>query len=135
MIVGITFSCFDLLHAGHIHYLKEARGMGDVLVVLINDDESVKKIKGSKRPVNKLADRVALLECLPFVDYILSFRERTPIKVYEKFIPDVLVKGDDYKIDQIVGHEIVLKNGGKVKTVEKIEGHSSTAIIKKIGNI
>ena len=130
-----TNGCFDVLHAGHVSYLESARKMGDKLIVAINSDSSVKKLKGKDRPINSLAERKVLLEALSCVDWVIDFSEETPLKLIEYLKPDVLVKGADYKIQDIVGSKFVLKSGGEVKTIKFVKGISSTQKINKIRNL
>lgn len=127
-----TNGCFDILHAGHIQYLKEAKKLGDILVVGVNTDESVKRLKGEDRPINSLEDRLTLLSALEDVDYVVPFREDTPLELIKKVSPDVLVKGGDYQNDGIVGAEEVKKRGGKVQTLPFVDGKSTTNILEKV---
>lgn len=129
--IVFTNGCFDILHIGHLLYLREAKKMGDVLVVGLNSDYSVKRLKGDERPINQLADREMMLSALSFVDYVIPFEEDTPIRLIEAIVPDILVKGGDYKPEDIVGAEIVLRNGGQVKVIPFVEGYSTSGIIKK----
>lgn len=130
----VVFSngCFDILHAGHVTYLKEARKMGDLLVIGVNTDASVKRLKGNCRPVNPLADRMLLLSALEVVDFVVPFQEDTPLELIKIIKPDVLVKGGDYQVEQIVGAKEVLENGGEVKVLPLLEGRSTTIIIEKM---
>jgi len=130
--VVFTNGCFDILHLGHVQYLAKARQLGDVLIVGLNTDESVSRIKGSERPIQKNETRSTILASLQFVDYVVFFNEETPLQLIEQLIPDVLTKGADYKIDDIVGAEFVVHNGGAVKTIELTDGHSTTKIIDKL---
>ena len=130
--IVFTNGCFDVLHIGHIQCLKEAKRNGDILVVGINDDQSVRRLKGDKRPINVLEDRVSMLKSLSCVDFVIPFKEDTPEKLIKLIKPDVLVKGGDYCVDTIVGAEFVLGLGGVVKTVPIVEGKSTTNIIKKV---
>lgn len=130
--IVFTNGCFDILHAGHISYLKRARQLGDILVVGLNSDASVKRLKGRERPVNPLDDRMLLLSALECVDYVIPFEEDTPARLIEQVVPDVLVKGGDYRIEDIVGGEFVRKNGGEVMVLPFVEGRSTTAVIRKI---
>lgn len=130
--VVFTNGVFDLLHIGHITYMAKAAELGDKLVIGLNSDNSVKRIKGEDRPVNDQNSRAALLAALFFVDAIVVFEEDTPINVITNLMPDILVKGADYSIENIVGAKEVMANGGEVKTIEFVEGYSSTSIIKKI---
>ena len=130
--VVFTNGVFDLLHIGHITYLAQAAELGDKLIVGLNADSSVKRIKGEDRPVNDQNSRALLLAALFFVDAVVVFEEDTPRQLITALLPDVLVKGADYAIENIVGGKEVLANGGEVKTLGFIEGYSSTAIIQKI---
>jgi len=130
--IVFTNGCFDLLHLGHIDYLAKARDLGDKLIIGLNTDASVQRLKGPSRPVKDQASRAHLLAAMQFVDAVVFFDEETPIKLIENVNPNVLVKGGDYSIEGIVGHEIVLKNGGEVRTIEFVEGYSSSQIIEKI---
>ncbi|MCK6599483.1 MAG: D-glycero-beta-D-manno-heptose 1-phosphate adenylyltransferase, partial [Bdellovibrionaceae bacterium] len=123
--------CFDLLHIGHVKYLKEAMQQGDLLVVGINSDLSVKIIKGPRRPIQNENDRAEILAALECVDATIIFTEETPERLIKLIKPDVLVKGGDWKVDQIVGSNFVLANGGTVKSLQFIEGRSTTKIIEK----
>ncbi len=133
--VVFTNGCFDLLHPGHVTYLEDARALGDVLVVGLNSDESIKRLKGENRPVNSLSDRAHMLSGLRSVDLVVPFSEDTPIHVIEALLPDVLVKGGDYQQDDIVGAREVREAGGKVVVVPFLDGHSSTSLIGKIQKI
>ena len=130
----VVFSngCFDILHIGHVRYLKKAKTYGDILVVGVNSDSSVKKIKGRNRPIIPVRERVEILSALYFIDYLIIFSQTTPIKVIEALKPDVLVKGSDYKINEIVGGEFVESIGGKVVNIPLVKAKSTTALIKKI---
>jgi len=130
--VVFTNGVFDLLHLGHITYMAKAANLGDKLVVGLNADSSVKRIKGDSRPVNDQANRAALLAALFFVDAVVIFDEDTPINLISALLPDILVKGSDYTIDTIVGAKEVLANGGEVQTIDLVEGYSSTSIINRI---
>lgn len=130
--VVFTNGVFDLLHIGHITYMSKAANLGDRLIVGLNADSSVKRIKGENRPVNDQANRAALLASLFFVDAVVIFEEDTPANLISTLLPDVLVKGADYTIDTIVGAKEVLANGGEVKTIDLVEGYSSTSIIQRI---
>jgi D-beta-D-heptose 7-phosphate kinase/D-beta-D-heptose 1-phosphate adenosyltransferase len=129
--VVMTNGCFDILHAGHIDYLKAARELGDRLIIAVNDDESVKRLKGPERPINSLEHRMKLLAALSFVDWVVPFSEDTPERIISYLLPDILVKGADYQVHQIAGAKAVLANGGEVKTIELTPGCSTTNIIKK----
>jgi D-glycero-beta-D-manno-heptose 1-phosphate adenylyltransferase len=129
--IVFTNGCFDLLHVGHIRYLQEAKRLGDVLVVGVNSDASVKRLKGPTRPVQIEADRAEILAALSAVDYTVIFTEETPLKLIETVKPDILVKGGDWKIEQIVGSDFVIANGGKVMSLLFIDGKSTTKLIEK----
>ena len=130
--VVMTNGCFDILHAGHVSYLEEAKGLGDRLVVAVNDDESVKKLKGASRPVTKLEDRMAVLAGLAAVDWVVSFSEQTPADLIARVLPDVLVKGGDYRSEEIAGGQSVIKNGGEVRVLSLKKGRSTSAMIEDI---
>jgi len=132
--VVFTNGVFDLLHIGHITYLAKAAELGDKLIIGLNSDNSVKRIKGDDRPLNDQNSRAALLAALFFVDAITLFEEDTPFNLITGLLPDILVKGADYSVEQIVGAKEVLANGGAVKTINFVEGYSSTSIINKIRN-
>jgi rfaE bifunctional protein nucleotidyltransferase chain/domain len=127
-----TNGVFDLLHIGHITYLAKAAELGDKLIIGLNADSSVKRLKGEGRPVNDQNSRAALLAALFFVDAVVVFEEDTPLNLISLILPDILVKGADYTLKDIVGAEEVLANGGEVKTINLVEGYSSTSIIEKI---
>jgi D-beta-D-heptose 7-phosphate kinase/D-beta-D-heptose 1-phosphate adenosyltransferase len=130
--VVMTNGCFDFLHAGHVAYLEEAKSLGDRLIVAVNDDESVRRLKGDGRPVNALQDRMAVLAGLAAVDWVVPFSEDTPARLIQMMLPDILVKGGDYRPDEIAGAKDVLKNGGEVRVLAFREGHSSSNIIDKL---
>ena len=130
--VVFTNGVFDLLHIGHITYLAKASELGDKLIIGLNSDTSVKRIKGDDRPVNDQNSRAALLAALFFVDAIVLFEEDTPLNLITTLMPNVLVKGADYAIENIVGGKEVIASGGEVKTINFVEGYSSTSIIQKI---
>ncbi len=130
--VVFTNGCFDLLHRGHIEYLKKAKGLGDILIVGLNSDSSVRKIKGKGRPIQKQADREAILTSLYFVDYVFIFNQLTPLKLISKLLPDILVKGGDWKVIDIVGKDIIESHGGKVLSINMTKGKSTRNIIQTI---
>jgi rfaE bifunctional protein nucleotidyltransferase chain/domain len=132
--VVFTNGCFDILHRGHIEYLKKAKSLGDVLIVGLNSDSSVREIKGVKRPIVPQGDRAEIIASLEMVDYVLIFKETTPFQVILNLVPDVLVKGGDYTVDKIVGNKIVETAGGRVITVKQIPGRSTKNIIREIVN-
>ena len=133
--IVFTNGCFDVLHFGHVHYLLEAKKLGDILVVGLNSDDSVRRLKGPTRPINGEKERAFVLASLAFVDYITLFEEDTPENLIKVVQPDVLVKGGDYTIDQIVGADFVMQNGGTVTTIPFVEGYSSTQIIEQLKTI
>ncbi len=127
-----TNGCFDILHPGHVRYLQAAKLLGDVLIVGLNDDASVRRLKGAGRPLNTLDDRACLLAALKPVDLVVPFPEDTPLALILALRPDVLVKGGDYAADEIVGAHEVRGWGGRVRTIPFIEGHSTTSLIGRI---
>lgn len=133
----IVFSngCFDIIHPGHAQYLAAAAALGSRLVIGVNTDDSVKRLKGAARPVISENERCLLLASFQFVDAVCMFDEDTPLELIKSIIPDVLVKGKDYTIDQIVGADVVLQHGGKVETIELVEGFSTSSLIEKIKRI
>jgi D-beta-D-heptose 7-phosphate kinase/D-beta-D-heptose 1-phosphate adenosyltransferase len=128
----MTNGCFDVLHAGHVSYLEEAKGLGDRLIVAVNDDASVRRLKGDSRPINELEDRLLVLAGLAAVDWVVPFSDDTPASLIAEILPDVLVKGGDYKPDDIAGAKDVLQNGGEVRVLAFRDGHSSSRIIDKL---
>ena len=130
--IVFTNGCFDLIHTGHTRYLEKARSYGDILVVAVNSDSSVSKIKGDKRPINEENDRVETLAALECVDYVTLFNELDPHRIISDLQPDVLIKGGDWPIEKIVGRDIVEARGGRVISTGYIEGMSTTGIIEKI---
>ncbi len=124
--------CFDLVHLGHIDYLEKARNLGDFLVLGLNSDKSVKALKGDMRPIIDEVSRSRLMAGLEFIDAVILFDEITPEHLINAILPDILVKGDDYSIEDIVGADVVIKNGGKVKTISLVDGYSTSKIINKI---
>ncbi len=130
--IVFTNGVFDLLHCGHVSYLFQARKMGTLLVVALNEDETVKRLKGPSRPLNRLSDRMMALAGLECVDYVTWFGEDTPLELIRLLRPNVLVKGGDWKVAQIVGADDVLKRGGTVKSLPYIDGYSTTGLIRKI---
>jgi D-beta-D-heptose 7-phosphate kinase/D-beta-D-heptose 1-phosphate adenosyltransferase len=130
--VVMTNGCFDILHAGHVAYLEEAKSLGDRLVVAVNDDESVRRLKGPERPIVPLADRMSVLAGLAAVDWVVPFAEDTPLRVIERIVPDTLVKGGDWRPDEIVGSDVVLRSGGEVRSLQFKPGRSTTNVIAAI---
>ncbi|HEY8158649.1 MAG TPA: bifunctional D-glycero-beta-D-manno-heptose-7-phosphate kinase/D-glycero-beta-D-manno-heptose 1-phosphate adenylyltransferase HldE [Methylobacter sp.] len=127
----MTNGCFDLLHAGHVTYLQQAKALGDRLVVAVNSDASVRRLKGESRPINGLQERMTVLAALAYVDWVVSFEEETPERLYCRLLPDVIVKGGDYSSEQVAGGECVVRAGGEVKILQFVDGQSTTAMIKK----
>ncbi|MDD4940940.1 MAG: D-glycero-beta-D-manno-heptose 1-phosphate adenylyltransferase [Candidatus Omnitrophica bacterium] len=132
--VVFTNGCFDILHAGHVAYLEAARNKGDILVVGINSDASVRRLKGRRRPVVPQAQRAAVVAALGSVDHVVVFSEDTPERLILALEPDVLAKGGDWKIEDIVGSQFVLRSGGKVFSIPLVRGLSTTALVKKISH-
>jgi len=130
--IVFTNGCFDLLHLGHISYLADAKSLGDKLIIGLNSDASVKRLKGETRPINDVESRAMMLASFTFVDAVCVFDEDTPLHLISTVSPDVLVKGGDYELNQIVGHDVVLKAGGIVKTISFLEGYSSSNIVSRI---
>ena len=130
--VVMTNGCFDLLHGGHIHLFREAKKYGDILIVALNDDASITKIKGPMRPIFKLSERIEILEAVEYIDFLVSFKEETPKKLISRILPDVLVKGGDWGENKIVGREEVESAGGKVVVAPYLPGSSTTEIIEKV---
>ncbi|MEE9440025.1 MAG: D-glycero-beta-D-manno-heptose 1-phosphate adenylyltransferase [Saprospiraceae bacterium] len=131
-IIVFTNGCFDIIHLGHISYLEKAKHYGDILIVGINSDDSVKSLKGPNRPIKDILNRSAVIAGLASVDYVISFSEETPSKLIEIIKPDILVKGGDYNIDQIVGAKYVMDNGGSVEIIDFVKGISSSKFIDRL---
>lgn len=133
--IVFTNGCFDILHKGHIHYLRESRMLADVLIVGLNSDASVKRLKGENRPINSEQDRAYVLEALDFVDYIVIFDEDTPLKLIQQIQPDIYTKGGDYSMQNIIGPglggDIIEAYGGRVVIVKLVDGYSTTSLIQK----
>ncbi len=130
--VVFTNGCFDILHLGHVDYLEKARNLGHKLIVGLNTDESVRRFKGKIRPLNDEMSRARVLASLVFIDLIVIFGEDTPLELICDLLPDILVKGKDYEISNIVGADVVIQHGGRVETIDLVEGFSTTNIIEKI---
>lgn len=130
--IVFTNGCFDILHLGHIRYLREAKRLGDILIVGLNSDNSVNSLKGKDRPLVKEKDRAEILSTLEMVDYIVIFNELTPKNLIDKIIPDVLVKGGDWKKEAVVGRDTVEAQGGEVIIIPEVKGYSTSALIKRI---
>ena len=133
--IVFTNGCFDILHAGHVSYLEEARQHGDRLIVAINDDDGVSRLKGPGRPINPVDRRMTMLAGLASVDWVMSFAEDTPETLLAEIQPDVLVKGGDYEVQEVVGADIVRGYGGEVKVLQLVEGTSTTLIAEKIRSL
>lgn len=133
--VVFTNGCFDLLHYGHVQYLEEAKRKGDILVVALNSDASVRRIKGKKRPLVSQKDRLKVVAALESVDYVVVFEEDTPLKAIKLLKPDILIKGADWQKSNIVGGDFVTSYGGRVATVKLSAGRSTTKLIKKIAKL
>ena len=130
--IVFTNGCFDILHRGHVEYLVQAANHGDILVIGLNTDNSVRRIKGNSRPIQDQLARAMVLASLQFVSAVILFDEDTPYELIKRVKPDVLVKGSDYKTEDIVGYDIVTAKGGEVVTIDFIEGYSTTSIIEKL---
>jgi len=129
--IVMTNGCFDLLHAGHVTYLEQAKALGDRLIVAVNADASVKRLKGESRPINKLPERMAVLAALACVDWVVAFEEETPERLYCRMLPNILVKGGDYTPEQVAGGDCVIKAGGEVRILSFVDGQSTTAMINR----
>jgi rfaE bifunctional protein nucleotidyltransferase chain/domain len=129
--IVFTNGCFDILHRGHVEYLAKAAGLGSKLVIGLNTDDSVRRLKGDSRPVNKEYDRALLLASLLFVDAVVFFDADTPLDLIRSIQPDILVKGGDYRPEEIIGHDVVKANGGDVITIDFIPGYSTTALLNR----
>lgn len=130
--IVFTNGCFDLIHMGHVDYLEKARALGNRLIIGLNTDKSISTIKGPNRPIVDENARARVLAAMCFVDAVIFFDEPTPINLITTICPDILVKGNDYSVETIVGADFVIRNGGEVKTIELVEGYSTTSIIEKI---
>ncbi len=130
--IVFTNGCFDIIHLGHIDYLRKARDLGDVLVLGLNTDASVRRLKGPSRPVQDEKARAEILASLLFVDVVVLFDEETPYKLIQQVQPDILVKGKDYSAEDVVGYDIVKSKGGRVETIELVDGYSTSAIVQRI---
>lgn len=130
--IVFTNGCFDIIHLGHIDYLSRAKDLGDILLIGLNTDDSVKKLKGKNRPIKNQLERSILLASLQFVDGIVLFNEDTPYELIKKVKPNILVKGSDYKKEDIVGADIIGNTGGDIITIDFLEGYSTTSILDKI---
>jgi len=131
-IIGFTNGCFDIIHAGHVTYLERSKSLVDVLIVGLNSDESVRRIKGEKRPINGENDRAIVLAALESVDYVVIFEEDTPLKLIQTVKPDVLIKGADWKDKGVVGGEFVKSYGGRVEFIDFLDNRSTTGVIERV---
>lgn len=130
--IVFTNGCFDLLHLGHIDYLSKAKDLGDILIIGVNTDDSVRRLKGASRPITDEISRSTIIASLQFVNAVVLFDEDTPYELIKQAQPDVLVKGSDYKAEDIVGYDIVKAKGGEIVTIDFLEGYSTTGIIEKL---
>jgi len=133
--VVMTNGCFDILHAGHTYILEESKKLGDILIVALNSDSSIKKIKSKDRPIVSELDRAYVLSCLSSVDHIILFDNESPEEIICEILPEILIKGSDYKGKKVAGEDCLIKNGKKVVLVDLIEGKSSTSIIDKVSKL
>lgn len=133
--VVFTNGCFDLLHVGHIRYLQEAKAQGDILVVGLNSDESVKRLKGDERPLQQEDDRAEILAALGCVDYVTTFNEDTPLELIKEVKPNILVKGGDWPVEKIVGSDFVLGTGGSVRSLQFVNGKSTSKLVQRIRSL
>ena len=133
--IVFTNGCFDILHVGHVRYLEQAKSLGDVLVVGLNSDASVRKLKGPGRPVNPEKDRGAVIAALKSVDFVTVFKEETPLKLIGAVKPDVLVKGGDWKPQDIIGSKFVLSHGGQVRSLKFVQGRSTSKVLAAIASL
>lgn len=133
--VVFTNGCFDLLHIGHLRYLEQARELGDLLIVAVNTDDSVRSIKGPDRPLLPEIERAELVASLHCVDFVTLFNEPDPLMLIESLLPDFLVKGSDWPVEKIIGADVVRKNGGRVATIDMIPDHSTSGLIERILNL
>ena len=132
--VVFTNGCFDILHAGHVSYLEQAKELGDILILGLNSDQSVKRLKGNNRPIIPERQRALLLAALESIDFVILFEEDTPEHLLQRLLPDILVKGGDYDLSTIVGADLIISNGGKVQALPFVDGFSTTNIIENILN-
>ena len=136
--IVFTNGCFDVIHFGHIHYLKKSKDLGDILIVGVNSDASIKRLKGEGRPVNCQSDRINVIAALQMIDYVYCFDEDTPIKIIDIIKPDIYTKGGDYPLDNMIGNGLgenyIKSYGGRAVIIKRINGKSSSGIIKKMKN-
>jgi rfaE bifunctional protein nucleotidyltransferase chain/domain len=133
--IAFTNGCFDILHVGHVRYLREAKKTADVLVLALNSDSSVRSIKGEKRPLVTESERAEVLAALEFIDFVTIFEELTPLELIKYLKPDVLIKGGDWPEEKVVGREEIIQWGGKVAIIPEVEGKSTTNVVEKIKNL
>jgi rfaE bifunctional protein nucleotidyltransferase chain/domain len=133
--IAFTNGCFDILHVGHVRYLREAKKTADILVLALNSDSSVRSIKGEKRPLVGEEERAEILAALEFIDFVTIFQELTPLELISYLKPDILIKGGDWQEDKVVGRDEVKKWGGRVILIPEVEGKSTTNIVEKIKNV
>lgn len=131
-VVVFTNGCFDLVHQGHVDYLSRARDLGDLLIVGLNSDDSVRRLKGDSRPVSNETSRARVLASFAFVDYVVVFEDDTPLKLIENIVPDILVKGGDYNRDNVVGADFVEQHGGRLELLSLVPGESTTRLVERI---
>jgi rfaE bifunctional protein nucleotidyltransferase chain/domain len=131
-IIVFTNGCFDLLHGGHVHLLRQAKALADILIVALNSDRSIREIKGTNRPILPAADRGALIAEMEMVDYVIFFDEPDPYNIIASLKPNVLVKGGDWSVDRVVGSDLVQQDGGRVEVIPYLKGFSTTEIIERI---
>jgi D-beta-D-heptose 7-phosphate kinase/D-beta-D-heptose 1-phosphate adenosyltransferase len=134
-IIVFTNGCFDILHAGHVKYLEQSKQLGDVLVIGLNSDDSVRRLKGDSRPVNSHTDRATVLSALRAVDFVCYFEEDTPLELIMKLKPHIITKGGDYAVQDVVGGEFVINNGGEVVIIELVAGKSTTSTIQRLNSL
>ena len=132
--VVFTNGCFDIIHSGHVKYLSDSKKLGDILIIGLNSDDSVRKLKGETRPLNNQSDRAEVLSALKSVDYVCIFEEDTPYNLISAIIPDILTKGGDYQPENIAGGDVVKSNGGQIVIIKYVDGKSTTNIIEKMKN-
>jgi rfaE bifunctional protein nucleotidyltransferase chain/domain len=130
--IVMTNGCFDIIHAGHIKIFKESKKLGDILVVAVNSDRSIKKLKGNSRPFNKIKDRLSVLESIIYIDHILVFNSLTPKNIYQKLKPHIITKGSEYHKSEVVGSLSITKNNGKVILIKMLKNRSTSNLAKKI---
>lgn len=130
--VVFTNGCFDILHRGHVEYLAKAASLGDIMILGLNTDASIRRLKGEGRPIQDESSRALIIAALQFIDHVIMFDEDTPYELIKFIRPDILVKGSDYKVEDIVGYDIVKAKGGKIHTIDFVEGHSTTNIINTL---